>query len=202
MRTKFKSWAEPFLKEHMEVQLEKIDGFYSFDNLFLEIGSGKGDFLVNMAKSNPDLLFLGLEKNVTCAGFTAKKLVENELTNAKLVWDDAANLLPHLKKESVAVIFLNFSDPWPKKRHTKRRLTSEQFLDEYKRVLKKDGCIIFKTDNIDLFNYSLESFPENGFKILEKTNDYLGDDPFDSVTEYEAKFRKMGTPINRMVVGK
>ena len=202
MRTKFKAWAEPFLNEHPEVQLEKIEGVYPFDDVYLEIGSGKGEFLLNMAKAHPEMFFIGVEKNVTCSGFTAKKLVENKIENAKLVWDDAQRFSTHLKDKSVHIIFLNFSDPWPKKRHTKRRLTSETFLDEYRRILKDDGTIIFKTDNRELFDYSLESFENAGFKIVSKTYEYLGDDTFDSVTEYEEWFRNENVPINRVVISK
>ena len=90
-----------------------------------------------MAKNHPDTFFIGMECNVTCAGFTAKKLVENEITNAKLVYAYAEQVLPLIDEGSVNGIFLNFSDPWPKKRHAKRRLTSNSFLDQYFRILKK-----------------------------------------------------------------
>ena len=201
MRTKFKAWAEPFLNEHPEIsltneELSKLSGFY------LEIGSGKGDFLINMALKFPDKQFVGIEKNVTCSGITAKKMVEAEVKNAKLVYADAANILPLLKDGSVKVIFLNFSDPWPKKRHHKRRLTSNLFLKEYLRVLPKGGRLIFKTDNLDLFNDSIEYFDESEFKLISINNDYMCDDEFDTLTEYEEFFRKEGTPINRVIYEK
>lgn len=199
MRTKFKPWAEPYILEHKEVSLteEEISKLNDFN---LEIGSGKGEFLLLMAEKFPKEFFLGVEKNVTCSGFACKKLVENEINNAKLVWNDVVNIFPLIKDKSVKHIFLNFSDPWPKKRHFKRRLTSEKFLLEYKRILTKDGQLIFKTDNLDLFNYSLELFKENGFKIIELTNDYLGEDNYDAKTEYEAFFNNEGTKINRVKV--
>lgn len=199
MRTKFKPWAEPYILEHKEVSLteEEISKLNDFN---LEIGSGKGEFLLLMAQKFPSEFFLGVEKNVTCSGFACKKLVENEINNAKLVWNDVVNIFPLIKDKSVKHIFLNFSDPWPKKRHFKRRLTSEKFLLEYKRILTKDGQLIFKTDNLDLFNYSLELFKENGFKIIELTNDYLGEDNYDAKTEYEAFFNNEGTKINRVKV--
>ena len=201
MRTKYKPWAKPYLEEHIEISLND-DELKKLDNFYLEIGSGKGDFLVKMAEKNPSLFFLGIEKNVTCAGFSAKKVVESELQNAKLLCNNATNISPLLKDKSVNIIFLNFSDPWPKKRHHKRRLTSDNFLKEYMRILKDDGKIIFKTDNPDLFSFSIETFENNGFNIISKTDDYQGDDEFDAVTEYEAFFRLEGTPIHRMIVTK
>lgn len=201
MRTKFKAWAQPFLDEHKEVQYNKED-LPSLKDFYLEIGSGKGEFLIKMASKNNDKLFIGIEKNVTCSGITAKKLVESKLDNVKLIYDDAANILPMLKEGSVKTIFLNFSDPWPKKRHHKRRLTSVSFLNEYLRVLPKGGKLIFKTDNIDLFNDSLEYFESSPFKLISKTNNYLGEDEFDATTEYEEFFRNEGTPINRVVYEK
>lgn len=201
MRTKFKAWAEPYIKEHPEIaltdeELNKLDGFC------LEIGSGKGDFLVQMATKFPNLNFLGVEKNVTCAGFSAKKIVESKLENIRFLWSDIIYVAPKLKDESVDYIFLNFSDPWPKRRHEKRRLTSDLFLKEYQRILKKDGKLIFKTDNTELFNFSIDTLESSGFNIISKTDSYMGEDDFDACTEYEAWFRNEKTPIHRMVVMK
>lgn len=201
MRTKYKPWAKPYIEEHTEVTYP-VDKLNELDNLYLEIGSGKGDFIVQMAKNNPNLFFLGIEKNITCGGFMAKKLAENELSNAKMIADDAERLLPNLKDKSVNTLFLNFSDPWPKKRHHKRRLTASKFLDEYVRILKDDGKMIFKTDNVDLFNDSIETIEESLLKIISLDRDYDGNEPFDAITEYEAFFRNEGTKINRMVVVK
>ena len=202
MRTKYKPWAKPYIEEHQEISLSEEE-IQKLDNFYLEIGSGKGDFLLSMSLKNPDLFFLGVEKNVTCAGFSAKKLVENKVTNGKLLYMDAERLMPLIKDNSINTIFLNFSDPWPKKRHHKRRLTSDRFLNEYLRILKPHGKIIFKTDNVDLFAFSIETFNENkNFKIEVMDEDYDGLDPFDAMTEYEAFFREEGTKINRMVVSK
>ena len=200
MRTKFKAWAEPYLKEHQEISFsnEEIENLY---DVYLEIGSGKGDFLIQMSEKYPNLLFVGVEKNVTCSGITAKKIVETN-SKAKIIWADAQELLPLFKDGSVNTLFLNFSDPWPKKRHHKRRLTSDLFLKEYLRVLKKGGRLIFKTDNIDLFNDSLEVFMETEFTLISKTNDKDGKDEFDAQTEYETNFRQKGTPINRVIYQK
>ena len=177
-------------------ELSKLDDFY------LEIGSGKGDFLLSMATNHSDKFFLGVEKNVTCAGFSYKKLVESKIENAKLIRQDVINLFPYIKDKSIINIFLNFSDPWPKKRHYKRRLTSDVFLKEYRRILKDDGLIIFKTDNPDLFSFSIETFENNNFKIIERNDNYDANDEFDEKTEYEIKFNKKGIPIHRVKVAK
>ena len=198
MRTKYKPWAKPYLEEHKEVQVTE-EVLMTLDNLYLEIGSGKGQFLVEMSKKNPARNYLGIERNVTCAGFTAKKLVEEEITNAKLLYMDAEKALSIMKEKSVNIIYLNFSDPWPKTRHHKRRLTSDRFTSLYKKVLKDDGVIIQKTDNLELFNFSIETFLEAGFKIIEEDRNYMLDDE-DVLTEYEEDFRSKNLPIYRMKV--
>lgn len=201
MRTKFKAWAEPYINEHPEVMLvgEDLSSLKSFS---LEIGSGKGQFILLMSQKFPEINFVGIERNVTCCGFTAKKLVENEAKNAKLIFDDAERVLFNVKDESIDNIFLNFSDPWPKKRHSKRRLTSERFLDQYYRVLKTGGSLIIKTDNDDLFAFSKEMFEGSKFNIVSCTEDYDGNDDFDAITEYEESFRSENKNINRMVLKK
>ena len=199
MRTKFKAWAEPYINDHPEYALTNEE-ISSLDNFYLEIGSGKGEFLLRMSQKFPSYQFLGIEKNVTCAGIALKKLVEAEVNNVKFLHADAAEIVKLIKDKSVNILFLNFSDPWPKKRHYKRRLTSVSFLDEYKRILKADGCLIFKTDNLDLFEYSLEMFQTAGLNIKSVTYDYDGLDEIDAQTEYEEFFRKEGTPIKRVVV--
>ena len=201
MRTKFKAWAEPFINEHPEV-MRSFEQLNELGSYYLEIGSGKGQFLLDMALKYPNLTFIGVERNITCAGFTAKKLVENEIKNAKLVHADAGQMTPSIKDASVEGIFLNFSDPWPKKRHTKRRLTSESFLNEYYRILKKGARLIFKTDNYDLFTYSLEVIGASKFKLVEANYSYDGKDEFDATTEYEKSFREEGQPIYRLILEK
>ena len=200
MRTKYKPWAKPFLEEHLEVQLSE-EKIASLDNIYLEIGAGKGQFLIEMAKKYPDRFFVGIEKNLTCSGFIAKKLVEEQLPNAYLVYGDAEKVLDILKEKTVNIIYLNFSDPWPKVRHHKRRLTSERFGPLYKKVLKDDGYIIQKTDNIDLFEFSIENFNTQGFEIYDIDRDYMLEES-DVVTEYEESFRQEGNKIYRMKVRK
>ena len=200
MRTKFKPWAKPYIDEHQEYSLtdEEIS---SLDDFYLEIGSGKGDFIVKMAEKFPERFFLGVEKNVTCAGISLKKIVEKELKNVKFLFRDGAEVIRLLKSHSVKKIYLNFSDPWPKKRHSKRRLTSVSFLEEYKRILKKDGVLVFKTDDEDLFKFSLEMFEEAGLKVISSTFDYDGLDNDDTETEYQTKAINKGLTIKRAVIG-
>lgn len=202
MRTKYKPWAKPYIEEHKEVTFSKEE-LLSFDKpYYLEIGSGKGQFLVDMAKKFPEKFFVGVERNVTCAGFTAKKLVEQEITNAKLMFINAELLMGEIKDNSIEAIFLNFSDPWPKKRHRKRRLTAESFLANYYRVLKSGGRLIIKTDNVDLFAFTLENLANSQFKLVYKTDNYMDYDEFDTMTEYEQSFRDEGVAIHRLILEK
>jgi len=199
MRTKFKPWAEPYINEHQDICVDAF-AMNNIDNLYLEIGSGKGLFLVTMANKFPERNFVGVERNVTCAGFLAKKIVEGNIPNAKLCFADAEKLLIEIKEHSLNHIYLNFSDPWPKKRHYKRRLTSERFIPLYQRVLAHGGEIIMKTDNKDLFDFSLENFSNAGFKVLFTDLDYQLDEENDALTEYEIDFRKENNPIYRLGV--
>ncbi len=203
MRTKFKAWTVPYLEEHPEVLLN-AEELPAFDRSFnLEIGSGKGQFLVDMALKFPKQYFIGVERNTTCAGITAKKLVETpEINNAKLIYDNADVVLMNLKDETVDNIFLNFSDPWPKKRHWKRRLSAPSYLDNYYRILKKDGKLIIKTDNPDLFAFSKEMLESSKFILVSITDNYMDRDEFDAETEYEKSFREEGVAIHRLVVKK
>ena len=203
MRTKFKAWTVPYLEEHQEVQL-KAEDLPNFPHPYsLEIGSGKGQFLIDMAKKFPDMYFIGVERNTTCAGITAKKLVEEaDVKNAKLIYDNANVVLLNLKDESIENIFLNFSDPWPKKRHWKRRLSAPSYLNNYYRVLKVGGRLVIKTDNVDLWAFTKEMMEESNFVIESMTDDYIERDEFDAETEYEKSFRKEGVPIHRLVARK
>ena len=200
MRTKFKAWTKPYIDEHLEYSLTDEE-LSSLDDFYLEIGSGKGDFIVQMSEKYPHRFFLGIEKNVTCAGISLKKIVDKEIKNVKLLYRDGAEVIRLIKDHSVNKIYLNFSDPWPKKRHSKRRLTSVSFLEEYKRILKKDGQLVFKTDDVDLFNFSLEMFNEAGFKVISSTFDYDGLDEDDAMTEYQSKAINKGIAIKRAVLG-
>lgn len=202
MRTKFKAWTKPYIDEHQEVMVS-LPYFQDAEDLFaLEIGSGKGQFLLDMAKKFPHKEFVGIERNVTCAGISAKKLVDEKINNAKLAYENADAVLDSLKDNSVNNIFLNFSDPWPKKRHEKRRLTAPSYLAKYFRVLKKCGRLLIKTDNVDLFHFTLENMANTSFIFVNLTENYIDLDDFDTFTEYELSFRKEGKPIYRLVVEK
>lgn len=202
MRTKYKPWAKPYIEEHQEIAITASLINERKEPIYLEIGSGKGQFLLDMAKNNPSLFFVGIERNVTCAGFTAKKLVENEVENARLVWDNAERFLLDVNDNKVNTIFLNFSDPWPKKRHAKRRLTANEFLKTYYRILINEGKIIIKTDQKDLYDFTLENIQESPFKLVSCTENYAELDSFDVLTEYEKDFREEGLPIYRIVLQK
>lgn len=169
-------------------------GFANNAPLHLEIGMGKGNFILNMALNNPNINFIGIEKYASVASIAIKKIQEYNLSNLKIIINDIVNL-EELLKNKVDVIYLNFSDPWPKKRHAKRRLTSPNFLDLYSKLFKDKQVIIQKTDNDDLFAYSLSSFQENGYEIEKISYDLHKENIPNIMTEYEEKFSKEGIKI-------
>lgn len=170
--------------------------------IYIEIGMGKGDFIYQNALKHPDINYIGIEKFPSVLVSAVNKIKKNDVpTNLKLMHYDAIELNNLFDDNSIDHIFLNFSDPWPKKKHAKRRLTSSKFLDVYKKILKKDGFIEFKTDNILLFEYSLISINEYGM-VLNSVNLNLhnSDENADNIqTEYERKFSQNG-PIYKMVI--
>ena len=184
---------------------ERYKGHYQelFNNnneIHLEIGMGKGDFIISKALNNPDINFIGLEKYTSIVARAVKKLEDLDLPNLKIINGDALNLNNIFEKE-ISTIYLNFSDPWPKARHSKRRLTSSAFLDVYKKILVNEGKIEFKTDNRGLFEYSLISINDYQMNL-----DYVSLDLHHSpemennvMTEYERKFSVNG-PIYKMIV--
>lgn len=201
MRTKFKPWTVEYLNAHQDVNwtLEKLEKEKILSPFYLEIGSGKGMFLVEIATKKSDFFFLGIEKNVTCAGITCKKIVESKIKNAFIVSEDIEKVFPLLEDETIDGLFLNFSDPWPKKRHEKRRLTSSRFIDDYQRILKSGGSLFFKTDNKELFDYTLKVFlSDQRFSLQKIDEDYDGALLFDAMTEYEHSFRELGQKIYRL----
>ena len=205
MRTKYRQWAVDYLSLHPEVVLEKVnfkDTFFANKPLRMEIGSGKGDFIVAMAKKNPEINYLAVEKVRTVAGMMAKKIVEEEIPNVKVFANDIYFIFDEIGDNSVDEIYLNFVDPWPKKRHEKRRLTYINFLNDYYRILKPEGKLIFKSDNDGLFGFSNEEFKKTKFKVLLSEEKYDFDEDRDAMTEYETKFRNLGQNIHRIIVEK
>lgn len=205
MRTKYRQWAVDYLSLHPEVVLEKVDfldTFFKNKPLRMEIGSGKGDFIVTMAKKNPNINYLAVEKVRTVAGMMAKKIVEEEIPNVKVFANDIYFIFDEIEDNSVDEIYLNFVDPWPKKRHEKRRLTYINFLNHYYRILKPGGKLIFKSDNDGLFEFSNEELKKTKFKILLSEDKYDFDESNDAMTEYETKFRNKGQNIHRIIVKK
>ena len=167
--------------------------FSSDSSLEIEVGCGKGKFLSEMALNNSANLYIGLEmmSSVICRAVT--KIKENEIKNVLLLNKDCEHILEYFNEKEVDRIYINFPDPWPKLRHEKRRLTSPKFLEKYKTILKEDGILRFKTDNLDLYNYSLETI----LPLLKDDKRY-GEVDYSSstiMTEFETKFREKGNPI-------
>lgn len=208
MRLKHRPWGDEFVKTHPELiknryTLEDNDflDFLKRDNLELEIGVGRGDFIINKAKKHPEVNFLGIEKSMMALAITGKKIGEEHLENLLLVNIDVSYLFERLPDAIFNCIYLNFSDPWPKKRQHKRRLTYPSYLDAYYRLLKNGGEVIFKTDNDVLFADSKEYFASSKFSVISIDEDYqlVAND---EETEYEHKFRALGVKIKRLVARK
>ncbi len=173
---------------------------FNNDNpLFIEVGSGKGQFVLGMAQQFPDVNFIAIELFESVAVSIVQKLVETPMSNVRVLTVDAKQLVDYFEAGEVDRVYLNFSDPWPKTRHAKRRLTYKTFLATYEAVLPRGGEIHFKTDNRGLFEYSLESMSQYGMYFTDISLDLHANEPADNVrTEYEERFSAMGQPIYRM----
>lgn len=207
MRTRYNPQANDIIEnfDRFIKDREKLQGILNTDKkICIEIGMGKGDFISNMAKLNPDNVYIGIELSPQVLALAIKKLNRFEeengiaLKNLYFMSFDALKLLDYFSENQVDVLYLNFSDPWPKKRHTKRRLTYKDFLENYKKVLKKDGIIEFKTDNRGLFEYSLVSMQNFGMEFIDVYLDLHKTEVFNVETEYEKKFSPFG-PIYKLV---
>lgn len=163
--------------------------------IHVEIGTGKGQFLIQMAIQYPEIFFIGIEKYESVLVRAIEKVNDLELTNIKFICFDAQKLDTVFDKE-INTIYLNFSDPWPKSRHAKRRLTSPIFLEVYDKIFENTKTIIQKTDNIDLFRYSLESMSQHGYSFEKISFDLEKESIFNIETEYEKKFKNLGFKIN------
>lgn len=210
MRTRFNPKAieqmnefDRYIKDREKIQeiIKENEG----KKVYLEIGMGKGDFITDLSQLDKDNIYIGIEVSPPVLALAIKKLKRYEeenntrLDNLYFMSFDAIELSEMFLENQIEKIYLNFSDPWPKKKHAKRRLTSSKFLDEYKKVLKENGQIEFKTDNRGLFEYSLVSMQNYGLKFIEVYLDLHKTDVFNIETEYEKKFSPFG-PIYKIIV--
>ena len=171
--------------------------------IHIEIGMGKGKFIHTMAKLHPDINYVGIEKYSSVLLRAIQKMEEEELLNLKFLRMDAEDIATVFAPGEVDRIYLNFSDPWPKDRHARRRLPSREFLARYDVILKKEGRIAFKTDNRDLFDFAVEELEPAGWKAEVITYDLHGDEKLmegNVMTEYEEKFSAMGNPICKYII--
>ena len=171
--------------------------------LHVEIGMGKGQFLTTLAARNPEINYIGIEKYSSVLVRAVQKQDELQLPNIRFVRMDAEGVGDVFAPDEVDKIYLNFSDPWPKDRHAKRRLTSKEFLGRYEGILKDGGVVEFKTDKQDLFTFSLESVEEAGWKLLASTRDLHNHAEMNEgnvMTEYEERFSQKGNPICKMII--
>jgi tRNA (guanine-N7-)-methyltransferase len=209
MRLRNKPWAKDKIKQYPQYIIptpEQFKGkwnelFGNTNPLHIEIGTGKGRFITEMAKANPHINYIGIELYESVIVSALDRLIEAELPNVKLLNVNAKDLKEYFAKGDVERIYLNFSDPWPKKRHAKRRLTYKSFLEIYEDILVDEGEIHFKTDNQGLFEYSLISFSEYGL-LLKFISLDLHNSDFEGniMTEYEEKFSSRGQRIYRCEV--
>ena len=205
MRMRKKKWARPYIAERDEVVVsdpEKLKGIWKktlgVKVLHVEIGSGKGAYWIGMSKLYPEEGFVAIERSADAAAMGLKKCLE-PTANMRLIVGDATLIDQWFAPGEIDIIHLNFSDPWPKKGHTKRRLTSDQFRDKYHALLSQKGIIIQKTDKRSLFEYSLESLT-SGFSLEAKDDNYRSKPhPEDVITEYEQDFIDAGLPIYRAI---
>ena len=179
--------------------------FGNMNPVHIEIGMGKGSFLLTMAEKNPEINYIGIERYTSVLIKAIKKMEAGPLSNLYFMCVDAANLEQFFAPGDVMRIYLNFSDPWPKDRHARRRLTSVEYLKRYDTILASSGQLEFKTDNESLFDFSLESIKDAGWKLLACTRN-LHQDPKmnlgNIMTEYEEKFSAQGNPIYKLIAAR
>lgn len=177
------------------------EAFPGYSRFRIEIGCGKGSFIAEEAKRNPDVAFIAVEKVRDVIIFAMEKVAAAELTNVRFLCADAEKLDLLFPAGTFGRIYINFCDPWPKARHAKRRLTYRKFLEKFKPLLAENGAIAFKTDNRALFDFSLEEFPAAGFTLRDVTFDLHASEWAEEniMTEYEKNFSEKGFKINRLV---
>ena len=191
-----------FIEKDPEQWKERWNEFFQNENpIHLEIETGKGKFITTLAQQNPDINYIGIEKFSSVLVRALEKQQENPLPNLIFLREDANRITEFFGKEEVSRIYLNFSDPWSKDRHAKRRLTSIEYLKRYNEILKADGDIQFKTDNLPLFTFSLEQIEGAGWKVVDKTFDLKHSKIAEGnvMTEYEERFSAKGNPICKLI---
>lgn len=206
MRLRNKPWAKDLINENQEfIMIDPVNMSGNWQNrfekeqpLYLELGSGKGQFIVGMAQKYPEINFIAMEMQEAAIALILRKQVELQLPNLQLLLANGGNLDKYFATNEIDKMFLNFSDPWPKTKHVKRRLTYKTFLEQYRNVVKDNGYLQFKTDNQGLFEYSLISLNEFGMSFDKISLDLHSNEELmkDNVqTEYEEKFTKKGQRI-------
>ncbi|GLY10311.1 tRNA (guanosine(46)-N7)-methyltransferase TrmB [Pseudobacillus badius] len=207
MRLRHKPWAKEKIEAYPQYIVPNPEDyrgnwkevFHNDNPIYIEVGTGKGQFVTEMAKAHPDVNFIGVELYESVIVTALDRLIEAELPNVKLLNADARNLAQYFAKGDVSRVYLNFSDPWPKKRHDKRRLTYRTFLKLYEDIMPDGGEIHFKTDNQGLFEYSLQSFSAYGMLLTFLSLDlHKSDFEGNIMTEYEEKFSQKGQRIYRV----
>ena len=207
MRVRNRRGATELLEAHPQyVILNPADAKGRWQEIFgndhpihVEVGSGKGAFVSGMAKANPEINYIGIDIQKSVLSYALDKVLATDVPNIKLLWVDGSDLTDYFEEDEIDRLYLNFSDPWPKKRHEKRRLTYQSFLATYQQILPENGEIHFKTDNRGLFEYSLVSFSQYGMKLKGVWLDLHASDFEDNVlTEYEQKFANKGQVIYRV----
>ncbi len=194
--------SENFIQNPAEYKGKWHEYFGNNNPIHMEIGSGKGQFIITLARQNSQINYIAFEKVPTVLLKLVKKIPDEGLKNLAVISEDAQKLDEIFEDGEVDKIYLNFSDPWPKYRHAKRRLTAKPFLNLYEKILKNNSVIEFKTDNRDFFDYSLEELKDSPFNIENFTYDLYNSDLLEGniATEYEEKFHGLGTPINKVIV--
>lgn len=179
--------------------------FGNHHKIRVEIGMGKGRFLMDLARMNPDVNYIGIEKYSSVLLRAIQKIEKDTLSNLYFIRMDAEEITEVFGRGEIDRIYLNFSDPWPKDRHAKRRLPSREFLQRYDEILVKDGVIEFKTDNPDLFRFALEEIEPAGWRLEQMTEDLHHNEEMmkdNIMTEYEEKFSSMGNPIYKYIISR
>lgn len=195
----------PYVVQNPEEKKGNWREVFGNDNpIEIEVGMGKGRFIMELASLHPDINYVGIERYPSVLLRGLQKRAGMELDNIYFMCVDAKDLSEIFEPGEVQKVYLNFSDPWPKDRHAKRRLTSEEFMEVYDKILKPDGVVEFKTDNKGLFDYSLEAIPSDIWQIREFTRDLHHSEmgKGNVMTEYEEKFSSKGNPIYKLIAGR